>query len=420
MSKIATTALLLAAIAAAQPSPSRAEDSEFADRVGTLVLDTELDSRGQLGGMAVDKLGFLYVANFRDAVWRISPEGHVETLTRSLYGSSGIAVDASGDLYQSNFFGNTITRIRRTGEVERFADSGLNGPVGIAIDSDGTLFVCNCSGNRLSRVTPDGAVEDFASSPLFACPNGIVLADDGNFYVTNFNHNDLLRVTPEAAVEMFANTGPAAGNAHLVQSKGFFYVTKLITNRLVKVSPQGTVTALAGTGQSGSEDGPALAATFNRPNAIAVSPTGDRLYVNTVIGQYQGNEPSSIGVRTIDLTNLRGVLESAYAGGGMDAAEAAYQRYRSDPLRSEENTVSDMVGWGYSFLSTGKAAEAIRIFRINATANPQDANSQYQLGEAFRYSGQTEEAIAQYRLVLEIDPAHANAASRLAQLKTAN
>ena len=43
------------------------------DRVGTLELSQELDARGQLGGVAVDALGFVYVANFRDAdtaIWR--------------------------------------------------------------------------------------------------------------------------------------------------------------------------------------------------------------------------------------------------------------------------------------------------------------------------------------------------------------
>jgi hypothetical protein len=50
-------------------------------------------------------------------VWKISPEGRVETLTRSLYGSSGNAIDSRGDLFQANFQGHTIDRISRTGEV---------------------------------------------------------------------------------------------------------------------------------------------------------------------------------------------------------------------------------------------------------------------------------------------------------------
>ena len=188
---------------ALQARPAAAE-GEFTDRVGTLELDRELDARGNLGGMTIDRLGFLYVANFRDAVWRISPDGEVTELTRSLYGASGNAVDRRGDLYQANFFANTITRIARTGEVSLFAD-GLEGPVGLAFDAAGTLYVCNCSGNTLSRVTLEGEVEPFAKSDLFACPNGIVAGDDGNLYVTNFNNLDVLRVSPAGEVERFVD-----------------------------------------------------------------------------------------------------------------------------------------------------------------------------------------------------------------------
>jgi sugar lactone lactonase YvrE len=92
-------------------------DDRLSDRAGTLEPSEELDARGRLGGVTVDALGFLCVANFRDEVWKISPEGRVETLTRSLYGSSGNAIDSRGDLFQANFQGHTIDRISRTGEV---------------------------------------------------------------------------------------------------------------------------------------------------------------------------------------------------------------------------------------------------------------------------------------------------------------
>ena len=119
----AISLLLLSLLgAAANPAMGQTTAAELNDRLGTLELDRELDARGNLGGMTIDRLGDLYVANFRDAVWRISPEGRVTELSRGLYGASGNAVDRRGDLYQANFFGNTISRIARTGEVTRFAE----------------------------------------------------------------------------------------------------------------------------------------------------------------------------------------------------------------------------------------------------------------------------------------------------------
>ncbi len=411
--------LLSLVVAACAPNPAAAEDAkaEFVDQVGTLELDSELDARGNLGGVTIDRLGFLYVANFRDAVWRISPEGEVTELTRSLYGASGNAVDRRGDLYQANFFADNIVRIARTGEVSVFVTDGLEGPVGLAFDSAGMLYVCNCRGNKLSRVTPDGKVEPFAESDLFACPNGIVAGADGHLYVTNFNNLDILRVSTEGEVERFVTVPGGAGNAHIAAAKGFLYVTKIIANRVVKISSEGEITPLAGTGQPGHEDGPAPEATFFRPNGIAASPQGDRLYFNSMIGEYSQPLSSLVTVRTIDLVTLTSVLDEAMESGDLDAAAAAYQRYRADPVRGKENTAGEMIAYGYRFLSARQVPEALRFFGLNAESYPDSPAAQFHLGEAYRYIGRTGEAVAQYRKVLALDAEHANAASRLAQLE---
>lgn len=403
--------LLLAGAAAA------ASEDELVDRVATLRLDQELDSRGALGGITVDRLGFLYVANFRDAVWRVSPEGEAEVLTRSLYGSSGNVVDSRGDLFQSNFFGNSITKIARTGEVTPFASDGLNGPVGLAVDPKDNLYVCNCSGNTLSKVSPAGVVEPYAESERFACPNGITLGPDGYLYVTNFNHHDILKVSPEGEVSVFATVPGGAGNSHLAFSKGYFYVTKIIAQQLVRVSLAGEVTALAGTGQPGHDDGPALEASFHRPNGIAASAAGDLLYINTLVGDYSQPKRSSITIRTVELMTLTKALTEALERGGLGALEQAYRRYKSDSVRSKENTVAEMITFGYSFLNRRIVPEARMAFELNAGSYPKVAAAQYQLGEAYRYIGETEKAVAQYEKTLELDPDHQGAKSKLAQLR---
>ena len=410
------TAIAVPPLASAEEAVEEAP--ELLDRVGTLKLDAELDARGNLGGMTIDRLGFLYVANFRDAVWRVSPDGEVTELTRSLYGASGNAVDRRGDLYQANFFANSITRIARTGEVTTFVDQGLQGPVGLVFDAEGTMYVCNCNGNSISRVSPAGEVEPFAAGEMFACPNGMVMGDDGHLYVTNFNNVDILRVSPEGEAERFVSVPGGAGNAHITSAKGFLYVTKIIANRVVKISGEGEITPLAGTGAPGHDDGPALEATLFRPNGIVASPQGDRLYFNSMIGEYSQPVASRITVRTIDLVTLTGILEEAMESGGLEAATAAYERYRADPVRGRENTTGEMIAYGYRFLSAIKVPEALRFFGLNAESYPDNPAAQYHLGEAYRYTGRTEQAIAQYRKVLALDSEHANAAARLAQLES--
>ncbi len=401
-----------------------ASDAAFTDRVGTLSLSAELDSRGSLGGVCVDRLGFVYVANFRDKLWRIDPEGEVTLLSDALYGASGNAVDSRGRLYQSNFQGHTISRIWRDGRIEPFATDGLQGPVGIAINAGDSLFVCNCQGNTISRVTPEGRVELFATHPSFACPNGIVLADDGNLYVASFQSHDLVRITPDGETSVFVTIPGGAGNTHLTVAKGFLFLTKLVANRVVKVSlDTGEVTSLAGTGQPGHADGPAPEATFSSPNGIAASPSGDRLYLNTLVGERGWGEPTRISVRTIELVRLadllRDALDEAGDGDPLAAMRDVYHRYRADPVRGQENTLSEMITFGYDLLSSRRLSEAVTVFRLNAESYPDVAAAHYHLGEAYRYSGQSEKAASEYERVLEIAADHALARARLDAVRAA-
>ncbi len=415
MRKAWWSVLVMSCFSSAQLAAQEAD--VFQDAVSTLPLSRELDSRGNLGGVSVDRLGFVYVANFRDSVWKISPEGEVATLTRSLYGASGNALDSRGDLYQANFYGNTITRITRTGEISTFAAEGLSGPVGIAVDAQDNLFVCNCTGNTLVRISSAGRVERFAESEHFACPNGITLDDRQNLYVTNFNSHEVVKVTAQGEVSRFTTIPGGAGNAHIVFSKGFFYVTKIIANRVVKVSAAGEVFPLAGTGQPGSQDGPALESSWFRPNGIAVSPQGDHLYVNTLVGEYSKPQPSSMQVRTIQLVTLTRLLEKALEAEGLEAAKTLYQRYKKHSIRGKENTLAEMIALGYSLLSGRKTADALQIFRLNAASYPEKSAARFHLGEAFRYLGQPEQAMSEYRAVLELDPDHRQAAARLDSLR---
>src|ERR1043165_7162570 len=94
---------------------------------------TEVIEGHQVGGVTADMVGDLYVADFGETVWKITMEGERRVFATGLYGASGNAIDAQGNLLQANFYGDSITRIDRKGEARQFA-TGLYGPVGIAVD----------------------------------------------------------------------------------------------------------------------------------------------------------------------------------------------------------------------------------------------------------------------------------------------
>ena len=262
------------------PASAQSISSVPVDTVRTVPLSEEITSWGQLGGVTVDRLGFIYVANFRDGVWRVAPDGEAMRLTGSLYGSSGNAVDARGNLLQANFFANTIDRVDRQGRVERLIDQGLSGPVGIALrPSSGEFLVANCRSNSIARAKTDGSVSVFARSELFKCPNGVAIGPRDELYVVNFSDNKMLKVTSQGQVSLFAEVSEKR-LGHLAFYNDRFYVTAFHSHEIYQVSLSGQVTLLAGTGQRGTRQGPARQALLSYPNGIAVHRFGRRIYFN--------------------------------------------------------------------------------------------------------------------------------------------
>jgi hypothetical protein len=385
------------------------------DTVTTLSVDQPLGGFGNIGGVTTDALGFVYVANFRDAVWRIAPDGTARKLTDALYGASGNAVDARGDLYQSNINGNSISRITRTGQLETFVSEGLSGPVGLTFDDDGNLYVCNCSAGTISRVTPDGAVEEFARSPLLACPNGIVRDDEGDFYVVNFNSPDVVRITSDGTVHPFTQVTGAGGNGHITFARGGFFITQFRGHAVYRVSRDGAATRIAGDGVREVRDGTADQARFSFPNGIAAGARGNVLWVNDLVGPYNGGEPTQIVLRRIRLVTLADVVSNELAGidasGADSVVREVYEAYTE--AKPWDDTRGDAIFKAYQLLSTGGITAALALFGANAERHAEDSSSAYHLGEAYRFTGQPERAAAQYRRVLKLDPEYPQAAERL-------
>lgn len=385
------------------------------DTVTTVFVTDTIGDFGAVGGVAVDALGYVYIADFRNALWRLSPDGSLSLFADGFYGASGNAVGPKGYIYQSSFYGHYISRISRTGETETYVDEGLNGPVGITVAPDGTLFVVNCTGGTVSRIAPDRSVTEFVRNQLLACPNGITMDDRGDLYVVNFNSSKVVRITPDGSVSEFTDIVGAGGNGHIVFTRGAFYVTKFRGNQLFRVQRDGTYDVLAGTGAEGRDDGPALNATFRRPNGIGASPSGGELWVNDLSsGQGLGRGVSVVALRRVKVVSLSDVLSAVDPALGVEPVREAYHQYHA--ARAGEDSSAGAIALGYQWLTAGRIAEGVALFALNAGQFPADANAQYHFGEANRFTGNPQVAADQYRKALAIDPDHANAAARLAEV----
>jgi DNA-binding beta-propeller fold protein YncE len=248
-----------------------------------------------VGGVTVDLVGNIYVADFGDFVWKITPEGERHEFASGFYGASGNAIDKEGNLLQSNFYGDSITKVDRKGQTKPFATGGLSGPVGIAIDRQtGEVYVANCGANSIAKIASDGSSSTFAKSDLFKCPNGIAFDRGGNLYVANFRNNAVLKVDSKGSVSSFAKVSEK-GLGHLCFREDRLYVTAYESHAIYQVTLDGAVKRILGNGERGVVDGVGESARLSFPNGIACDSWSRRLYIN----EYVNDSTESLPRRTI-------------------------------------------------------------------------------------------------------------------------
>jgi sugar lactone lactonase YvrE len=174
-------------------------------------------------GLAFDASGNLFVATFgNDTIERFTPDqlltsgSPTPSVTISDNGGSlntplGLAFDASGSLWVTNAFGDTIVRygasqLTSSGspvpEVT-IGDAGggnLDGPAGVAFDAAGHLWVTNLSASdAILKFEDPGALSGLVNPTpdvvltSVTGPAGLVFDNSGSLWVVSFFSGDLLR-----------------------------------------------------------------------------------------------------------------------------------------------------------------------------------------------------------------------------------
>jgi sugar lactone lactonase YvrE len=147
-------------------------------------------------GLALDPHGTLYVSDGgdNDRIRALRRDGTVATLAGGVEGfrdgqgaaarfdtPSGLALDATGNLYVADTGNHAIRKVTPDGVVTTLAGTGqpgwrdgpgvqaqFDGPMGVAVDASGRVIVADAYNDRVRAIAPDGQVTTLAGGPTFA------------------------------------------------------------------------------------------------------------------------------------------------------------------------------------------------------------------------------------------------------------
>lgn len=336
-------------------------------------------------GLAVDPGGALYIADFGNhRVRRIDPAGNIDTiagggatvpgddalsaLEARLDGPRNLALDASGNLYVSDFLQHRVYRITPYGALIPVAGTGTAGagpdavqarqsplsyPAGIAFSRTGVLYIADTGSHRVRTVDggvigslpwqfplPVGVAFDRAGvlwvadqygtgAPppslalrllhgvdVAAAPGGVLL-NDGEVIWQQLPVGSAVRVAG-APVADYGDGGPAI-QAHLrapaavaPDAQGGFYIAGPLSSRVRYVDQQGVIHSFAGG--DGTLNKP-LGVAVDAAGNVAVSDTGNNRVVDlspggVVTGQSSLQAPGKL------VFDSAGTLYVAEAGAG--------------------------------------------------------------------------------------------------------
>lgn len=189
-----------------------------------------------------------------------------------------IVFDGAGNLYIADTGNSRIRKVDGNGMITTIAGDGIAGfsgdqgpasvaqlnlPSGIALDASGNIFVADTGNFRIRKITGDGTISTFAGTgvqgfsgddglAIFAqlsMPLGIKFDSAGNLYVAD--GTAVRMITPVGVIQTVAGTGipgfsgdggPATSAELMAWGLGFdlagnLYITDPLNNVIRKLSP---------------------------------------------------------------------------------------------------------------------------------------------------------------------------------------
>ena len=293
-------------------------------------------------GLAIDSQDTIYVADYGNQIIRkVTSDGTVTTIagfaglgslldgngTSTLFHNpTGIAVDATRNVYVADTANSVIRRITPAGDVTTYAGTGTAGsangaaaiatfraPQGVAVDSQGNVYVAD-TGNYCIRkistvgevstlagtINSPGSIDGSGSSALFLNPSAIII--DSTDHLVVADGNTLREIDTTGTVTTLAGKATATGTIDGTGSSARFKAIAALAfdnagtvhvadtgNSLIRSMDSSTaVTTVAGSvsphgtsQQTGTTDNSTSLARFNVPTGLSVDSAGNVYVADT-------------------------------------------------------------------------------------------------------------------------------------------
>jgi len=315
--------------------------------------------------VAVDATGNLFIADSRNNVirevgtnriintvagngtWGYSGDGGAAA-NAELRFPSGVAVDATGNLFIADSGNNVIREVGTNGIINTVAGNGygaetgyggysgdggaatnaeLDYPSGVALDATGNLFIVDSCNNVIRKVGTNGIINTVAGNGYGAGAggngdysgdgglatnaelnllNGVAVDATGKLFIAD-SYNQRIRVVgTNGIINTVAGNGPgnptstgdggfsgdggAATNAELnypsgvaLDTTGKLFIADTSNQRIRVVGTNGIINTVAGNGYEGysGDRGAATNAELNYPYGVAVDATGNLFIADT-------------------------------------------------------------------------------------------------------------------------------------------
>jgi hypothetical protein len=173
-------------------------------------------------GIAFDASGNLFVADFYTyKVTKVTPQ-LVQSNFATVNGTpQQIAFDKSGNLWMAGSgFIQEIEKITPSGVVTAYPASGS--PYGIAIDADDNVFYSESNSGNIKKRTAAGVTSTFATD--FSQPNGLAFDKSGNLLVADKLDGVVKKITPAGVVSTLIS-GISSPTNLVVAGNGDLYIS---------------------------------------------------------------------------------------------------------------------------------------------------------------------------------------------------